>query len=93
MNFNNIIFFISGWGIFHYGMLLMEENLKELSGRSFKQFLQRNTSGKISSIFTGIIATILFQSSSIVTFLALSFVGAEIITMSNALIGNYLRKF
>jgi|LakMenEpi03Aug12_release.lakeMendotaPanAssembly.Ray.scaffolds.fasta_scaffold100572_3 phosphate:Na+ symporter len=76
---------LAGLGLFLYGMFLIENFLKQLEGRSFKLFLQKSTKHKFIAILSGTILTAIFQSSSIVNLLVLSFVGAGILTMQNAL--------
>lgn len=76
---------LAGLGIFLYGMKLIEEALKELGGRSFKLFLRKHTQNKIGGILSGTLVTGLLQSSSVVIFMVLAFVGAGIIKMRNAL--------
>jgi len=75
----------AGLGLFLYGMFLIENFLKQLEGRSFKLFLQKSTKHKFIAILSGTILTAIFQSSSIVNLLVLSFVGAGILSMQNAL--------
>lgn len=66
-------------------MYQLEIALKQLAGRTFKLFLRKHTEKKISAIFSGTIVTAVLQSSSVVTFMVLSFVGAGAISMRNAL--------
>jgi phosphate:Na+ symporter len=77
--------FLAGLGIFLFGIFLMEESVKNLSGRAFKRFIRKYTEGKLRSIFTGAFATAILQSSSAVTLMLLAFAGAGIITFQNAL--------
>ncbi len=76
---------LSGIGIFLFGMFQLEESLKQLAGRTFKLFLRKHTENKLSAIFSGTLVTGLLQSSSVVTLMAMSFVGAGVINMRNAL--------
>ena len=76
---------VAGLGLFLYGMSHLEEALKQMEGRSFKLFLQKNTKKKIRAIFSGTVVTALLQSSSIVNLMVLSLVGAGILTMRNAM--------
>ena len=77
--------FIAGLGFFLFGMMRMEEALKELAGRSFKRFLRQYTTNPLLGIINGAFTTAILQSSSVVTLMVLAFVGAEIITLGNAL--------
>lgn len=75
----------AGIGLFLFAMYLLEESLKNLSGRSFKLFLQRITKNKIGAVVGGVIITGILQSSSMVTLMLLAFVGAGVFSMRNAM--------
>ena len=74
-----------GVGLFLFAMYLIEESLKNLSGRRFKLFLQRITKNSIGAVAGGAIVTGVLQSSSMVSLIVLAFVGAGVFTMKNAL--------
>ncbi len=76
---------LAGLGIFMFGMFLMEESIKKLSGRAFKRLIRQYTTGKIKSIFSGIFVTSILQSSSAVSLMILAFVGAGIMSMESAI--------
>ncbi|MBK8279071.1 MAG: Na/Pi cotransporter family protein [Saprospiraceae bacterium] len=71
--------------IFLFGFNFIEESISNISGRSFKLYLKKQTSNPIKAIIGGTVVTAILQSSSIVNFLVLSFVGAGILKISNAL--------
>ncbi len=77
--------FLAGLGIFLFGMFMMEESIKLLSGRSFKVMIRRYTGTRIKGLMTGIISTSILQSSSAVSLMALAFVGAGLVTLVNAI--------
>lgn len=77
--------FLAGLGIFLFGMHLLEEALKQLTGRTFKQFLKRHTNNRFKAVLSGTLVTAVLQSSSVVSLMTLAFVGAGIISMHNAL--------
>lgn len=85
MIFINFWQLLAGLSLFLYGMFHLEDALKELEGRSFKLFLKKHTKNKLSAIFSGTFVTAVMQSSSIVNLMVLSFVGAGMLTMRNAL--------
>ncbi len=66
-------------------MNLIEESLKNLSGRRFKLFLQRTTKNSITSVAGSALITGILQSSSMVSLMVLAFVGAGVINLKNAL--------
>jgi len=76
---------LAGLGMFLYGMFHLEDAMKQLDGRGFKLFLKKHTKNRLSAIFSGTIVTGILQSSSIVNLMVLSFVGAGMLTMRNAL--------
>lgn len=80
-----IIKLAGGVGLFLFAMYLIEESLKNLSGRQFKLFLQRITKNSIGAVAGGAIVTGVLQSSSMVSLIVLAFVGAGVFTMKNAL--------
>lgn len=85
MSASDIWLLIAGLGLFLYGMFHLEEAMKQMEGRSFKIFLQKNTKNKFKAILSGTLVTGILQSSSIVNLMVLSFVGAGILTMRNAM--------
>lgn len=77
--------FAAGLGLFLFGMLRLEEALKELTGKRFKLFLKKYTTNRFLAILNGAFATAILQSSSIVLLMVIAFAGAGIITLSNSL--------
>lgn len=77
--------FIAGLGLFLYGMVRLEEALKELAGKRFKLFLRKYTTNRFLAILNGAIATAALQSSSIVLLMVIAFAGAGILSLSNSL--------
>jgi phosphate:Na+ symporter len=76
---------LAGLSLFLYGMFHLEDSLKQQEGRAFKLFLKKHTKNKLSAIFSGTFVTAILQSSSIVNLMVLSFVGAGILSMRNAI--------
>lgn len=77
--------FIAGIGFFLYGLLLMDQALTKLSGRSFKKFLRQHTRNVWKAIAVGTLLTALLQSSSVIALITLGFVEAGMIPFKNAL--------
>ena len=82
---NTILKLAAGVGLFLFAMYLVEDSLKNLSGRNFKLFLQRITKNNIGAVAGGTIITGILQSSSMVSLMVLAFVGAGVFTMKNAM--------
>ena len=76
---------LAGLSLFLYGMFHLEDSLKQQEGRAFKLFLKKHTKKKLSAILSGTFVTAVLQSSSIVNLMVLSFVGAGILSMRNAI--------
>lgn len=86
MDILNLIFkLVAGVGLFLFAMYLLEESLKNLSGRNFKLFLQRTTKNRVGAVAGGAVVTGVLQSSSMVSLMVLAFVGAGVFTMKNAM--------
>ena len=66
-------------------MIVFEQTIEDMGTGYLKRILQENTNTRLKSIFTGIIQTCIFQSSTIVTMMTLGFVGVGVIGLSNAL--------
>ncbi len=77
--------FLAGVALFIFAMHLLEKSLRLLAGRSFKKFLEKQTSSKFKAITAGAVATSILQSSSVVNLTVLSFVGAGLLSMKHAL--------
>ncbi len=82
---NNVFKLLAGIGLFLFAMYLLEEAVKNLSGRNFKLFLQRITKNRIGAVAGGALVTGVLQSSSMVSLMVLAFVGAGVFTMKNAM--------
>lgn len=81
----SIVQALSGLGMFLFGMLYMELALKESAGLRFKSWVKNSTSSTPKSLTTGIVATTLLQSSSVVTLMTLSFVSASLISLNSGI--------
>jgi phosphate:Na+ symporter len=76
---------LAGLGIFLFGMFLLEESVRALSGRAFTRIIRVYTDGRLRSIASGSLVTALLQSSSAVSLVVLAFVGAGVMSMPNAI--------
>ncbi|WP_457750416.1 Na/Pi cotransporter family protein [Sulfurimonas sp.] len=75
----------SGLGLFLFGMLYLEDQIKSSAGRTFKQIVKNATKTHFKSLLTGIFSTAVFQSSSVVTLMALSLVGAQLMSLESSI--------
>ncbi len=76
---------LGGLGVFLLGMVVMTNGLKSLAGDALRTALARFTNSPLSGAVTGAISTAVIQSSSATTVTAVGFVGAGLITFSQAL--------
>jgi len=74
----------SGLGLFLFGMLYLESQIRQSAGHTFKRMVQHATGTPLRSLSTGLGATAFFQSSSVVTLMALSLVGTQLMTLGSA---------
>ena len=77
--------FLAGLGTFLLGLFFIENGLHHLVGRTFKKWLRTQTTHPIKGILGGTLITMLLQSSSVVSLMALAFVGAGILPLKNAI--------
>jgi phosphate:Na+ symporter len=80
-----IWYILAGLGLFLFGITLLEDAIKNLAGRSFKNFLQKHTGNPIKAVIAGALTTGVMQSSSMVILLVMSFTGAGIIGLKNGI--------
>ncbi len=76
---------LAGLSIFLYGMYLLEDSVKNLSGKAFRKIIRQYTNGRLRSIGSGTLITAILQSSSAVSLMVLAFVGAGVMTMENGI--------
>lgn len=73
-----VIFFqiVGSLGLFLFGIKLLSEGLQKTAGDKMKAVLKLMTKNRLVSILTGILITIIIQSSSATTVMVVSFVNA-----------------
>ncbi len=72
-------------GLFMFGMLYLEDSLKKAAGASFKRWVKISTDNDHKALLTGTVATAALQSSSITTLMALSLVGAGLMSLQSSI--------
>lgn len=75
----------AGVAIFLFGMLSLEEGFKAFSGGGLEKVLRKSTDKLYKSIGFGVIATTIMQSSSLVSVLTISFLGAGLIGLAQGI--------
>ncbi|MGA1842927.1 MAG: Na/Pi cotransporter family protein [bacterium] len=73
---------IGGLGLFVYGIHLMGEGLHKAAGNKIRHILKTLTTNPLMATFVGAVVTALIQSSSATTVLAVGFVNAGLMTLS-----------
>ncbi len=76
---------LGGLGIFLLGMKHLSEGLQAVAGNSLRRFMSYATTRRIAGVGTGIVSTILVQSSSVITVMLVSFVTSGFITLQPAI--------
>ena len=76
---------IAGIAVFLIGMVFMEDGFKLFSGGMLEKVLEKSTSSVPKAITTGFIATSIVQSSSLLTIIVISFLSAELMSLSGAI--------
>lgn len=75
---------IAGIAVFLIGMVFMEDGFKLFSGGMLEKVLEQSTSNMPKAIVTGFFATTMLQSSSLISIIIISFLSAEMISLTGA---------
>ncbi|MEA3433781.1 MAG: Na/Pi symporter [Campylobacterota bacterium] len=80
----NISTILGGIALFLIGMEYMEGGFKAFSGGLLESVLEKFTNNTPKAITTGFLATAIVQSSSLISIIVISFLSAELITLTSA---------
>ncbi len=83
-HYPNISMILGGIALFLIGMEYMENGFKVFSGSLLESVLERFTNSTPKAITTGFIVTAIVQSSSLVSIIIISFLSAELMTLTSA---------
>ena len=72
----------AGVSIFLFGMLFLEEGFKAFSGGVLERLLRKTTSSTWKALSFGVVSTSIMQSSSLVSVITISFLGAGLISLA-----------
>ncbi|MBN2816988.1 MAG: Na/Pi cotransporter family protein [Campylobacterales bacterium] len=75
----------AGIAIFLFGMLSLEQGFKSFSGGILDRVLKFSTDKLYKSLLFGVVSTSIMQSSSLVSILTISFLGAGLITLAQGI--------
>jgi len=79
-----LIGLLGGLALFLIGIDQMTEALKSLAGHRMQRILSRLSGNRVVGALTGTVTTAALQSSSVTTVLAVGFVSAELLTVTQA---------
>lgn len=85
MDFFTILTLIGGLALFLYGMDMMGESLKKLSGGKLEAILGKLTANRFKGFLLGLIVTAVIQSSSASTVMLVGFVNSGIMKLSQTI--------
>ena len=71
----------AGLALFLFGMQSLEQGLKNLAGGRLEQWLGKSTSTPFKGLLFGSVASLLLQSSTLVSLLTIAFLSAGLITL------------
>ena len=77
--------FLGGLGIFLFGLQFMGDGLKQSAGDNLRSILNKFTSTPIRAVLAGVAVTVLIQSSSGTTVLAIGLVSAGFMSLQQAI--------
>ena len=87
MNYSILDFLqlLGSLGVFLFGMKMMSEALQKVAGHKMRNFLTAMTSNRVKGVITGLLITMIIQSSSATTVMVVSFVNAGVLDLVNSI--------
>ncbi|MDH5612529.1 MAG: Na/Pi symporter [Gammaproteobacteria bacterium] len=83
--FTDLLTLLGSLGLFLYGMKVMSDSLMVLAGNRMRNILATTTSNRFFALLTGLFITAAIQSSSATTLMVVSFVNANLLTLTEAI--------
>lgn len=74
-----------GLGTFLLGMKHLSEGLQAVSGSGLRKFMSLATTHRLAGVGTGLVSTMIVQSSSIITVMAVGFVSSGLMNLTQAI--------
>ena len=81
----NIFLVFGGLGLFLYGMKMMMDGLEKLAGNRMRTVVERATSNRFFGVAVGALVTIIIQSSTATSVMAVGFINAGLMSLSQAI--------
>ena len=85
MDFFSVLTLVGGLALFLYGMNMLGDGLKKLSGGKLEAILEKLTSTKLMAVLLGAGVTAIIQSSSATTVMVVGFVNSGIMKLSRSI--------
>lgn len=85
MDFFSILTLVGGLALFLYGMNMLGDGLKKLSGGKLEAILEKLTSNRLMALLLGAGVTAIIQSSSATTVMVVGFVNSGIMKLSRSI--------
>lgn len=85
MKITDILGMVGGLALFLYGMRMMGDGLERLAGSKLKSILEKLTRNRFMAMLVGFLLTVLVQSSSATTVMAVGFVNVGLMDFSRAI--------
>ena len=85
MDFFSLLTLVGGLALFLYGMNVMGDGLKKLSGSKLEYFLGQLTSNRFKGFLLGFVVTAVIQSSSATTVMLVGFVNSGIMKLGQTI--------
>ena len=81
----SFLYILGGLGIFLYGMKGMSSAIQKLAGDGMRNIMANVTRNRCFALLTGLSVTCLVQSSSATTVMVVSFVNAQLLTLTESI--------
>ena len=81
----NVFLLLGGIGLFLFGINYMGKGLEQAAGDNLRVWLERLTTSPLKAVLVGALATAAIQSSGATMVMAVGFVNAQMMTLSQAL--------
>jgi len=78
---SSLLVILGSLGVFLFGMKVMSEAIQKIAGHRLRALMRTMTQNRLLGVFTGLLVTMLIQSSSATTVMVVSFVNAQLLTL------------
>jgi phosphate:Na+ symporter len=80
----NIFLVLGGLGLFLYGMKLLVDGLEDMAGSRMRKVVERATSNRFFGIGVGALVTVIIQSSTATSLIAVGLINAGLMSLARA---------